>query len=333
MGRVAQPWYRSSRDAWVIRQGGKMITLAKGKAAKSEAMRRWHEMQYGPPATGLSLGQLADEFLAWVGANREPETLRWYAWHVGALLARFGRQVAPEGIKTDAIVSWIEGNASWSRTTRHGAMVAAKRLYNWGRRKGLSANPLSGVELPGIQRRERIPTTAEVNELIDRARGPLRDFLAFMAETGCRASEAYRMQRRHVDFESGVCVMKGKTARATRRPRVIYLTAAAKRIALEYCECKADDDRLFMTSCGNPWDSQSVTQQVAQYRACLGLGPHVTAGGIRHWWITERLRAGVPIAHVAELAGHTSTMMISRHYSHLADHGDDLRRALEKRAG
>jgi hypothetical protein len=53
----------------------------------------------------------------------------------------------------------------------------------------------------------------------------------------------------------------------------------------------------------------------------------VTLYGYRHRFITEWLVSGKPVAHAAALLG-TSIKMIETHYSHLADHGHDLRRQL-----
>ena len=40
--------------------------------------------------------------------------------------------------------------------------------------------------------------------------------------------------------------------------------------------------------------------------------------GFRHSYATEMLKRGVPEAHVAQMLGHKSTAMLSKHYSHLS---------------
>jgi integrase len=186
--------------------------------------------------------------------------------------------------------------------------------------------------MPGIARRERIPTTAEVHELLDASHGAVRDYLEFLYETGCRQTEAHRLRAGEVDLAARVCKMNGKTTSRTGKPRVIYLSEPAFEIVSRRLEGLKPGDLVFRNRRGSEWTLQRSRSAFRNLQKRLSLGPHVTAGGIRHWWITERLRAGVPIAHVAELAGHQSTTMIERHYGHLSDHGADLRRALERRA-
>ncbi|MCU9931040.1 tyrosine-type recombinase/integrase, partial [Escherichia coli] len=47
----------------------------------------------------------------------------------------------------------------------------------------------------------------------------------------------------------------------------------------------------------------------------------------RHAFATQALVSGVDIATVAELLGHASTEMISRHYGHLANEKQHLKDA------
>jgi integrase len=56
----------------------------------------------------------------------------------------------------------------------------------------------------------------------------------------------------------------------------------------------------------------------------------VVAYSYRHSFATEALVKGVGIAQVAELLGHTSTDMVSRHYGHLADNVIHMRAAALK---
>ena len=50
--------------------------------------------------------------------------------------------------------------------------------------------------------------------------------------------------------------------------------------------------------------------------------------GFRHGVATELLVAEVPAAHVASILGHKSTVMLFKHYSHLADNHGVLKTAL-----
>lgn len=279
-----------------------------------------------------TLGDLTDRYLTWAETNLAPITVVWYRRHLGAFTAFVGRPKPLEDLVTLDCISWVE-STTWGQSTRRGAITAVKRLFAWGVIYGMATtNPFKPIERPSMGRREVIPTTAEVNELVDGARGGTRDYLTFLAETGCRQSEVYKLTAQHVDLAAGVCVMHGKTTRKTGRPRVIYLSEAAKAIVSRRMKGLSRGDHLFTTRAGTPWSLKSTKDAVMLIRRRLGLGGHVTAGSLRHWWVTERLRAGVSIAIVAHLAGHTSTAMISRHYGHLETCGAELRQAIELRA-
>lgn len=332
MPRISKPWFRESSNTWVSRVGGKLHTLAKGRGALAEAKKRLAQIQAAPPPSGLTLGGLADKFFAACEVSKAGTTIQWYRRHVSAFVAFVGPAKPCEAVEPDDLARWMN-STTWGKSTRHGAITAAKRLFSWGvRHAKLPTHPLKGVELPGVDRRTRIPTTAEVWEMLDASHGEVRDYLEFCIETGCRQTEAHRLKVEHVDLAADCCTMLGKTSGKQQRPRVIYLTAVAKGIVERRMEGKKPGDLVFVNRRGLPWTIQRSRNSVRNLQLRLGLGSHVTAGGIRHWWITERLRAGVPIAHVAELAGHLSTTMIARHYGHLSDHGQDLRRALERKA-
>lgn len=335
MPKKADLWFRASSNTWVVSTKGKLTTLAKGKECREEAVLRWREIQAGAAeakAVGLTVGELTDRFMVWAEGRLAEATVIWYRRHLGSFTAFVGRPKGVVGLKPSDCLAWID-STTWGPTTRHGAITAAKRLLAWGVLYAeVAGNPFAAMERPGVGRKTRIPTTAEVNELVEGARGGTRDFMAFLVESGCRQSEACRLTVGCVDLEAGVCVMHGKTTRATDRPRVIYLTEAAKAILIRRMAGLGRDGHVFVTRAGNPWTRKTTKDAVKLIRRRLGLGPHVTAGGLRHWWITERLRAGASIAMVAQLAGHTSTVMISRHYGHLEKCSVDLRRALERKA-
>ena len=53
---------------------------------------------------------------------------------------------------------------------------------------------------------------------------------------------------------------------------------------------------------------------------------------LRHSFATDALVSGVGIAQVAELLGHTSTVMVMRHYSHIAGNVAHMREAAMRAA-
>jgi integrase len=103
------------------------------------------------------------------------------------------------------------------------------------------------------------------------------------------------------------------------------MNAEAKRVITENCERHRGSKFILLNSYGLAWDTQSINAAFARIRKRASLGRHVTPYSIRHWWITSQLEKEVPAAVVAELAG-TSLQMIQKHYSHLGERREYLRR-------
>jgi hypothetical protein len=120
---------------------------------------------------------------------------------------------------------------------------------------------------------------------------------------------------------------RGLSSHTANVPKIKNAAAAVTRRV----RGKTLGDLIFTSERGAPWSKGLIAKAVRGTRVRAGLGEHVTAYSIRHWWCTEKLRARVPITHVVELMGHASTAMISRVYGHRGDHADDLRAAVEQR--
>jgi len=65
-------------------------------------------------------------------------------------------------------------------------------------------------------------------------------------------------------------------------------------------------------------------------RLSAKVGHHVTSYCFRHTFATRALLAGIPDVEVAAMLGHTSTAMVHRHYSHLAQQARRLQEAADR---
>ena len=130
-----------------------------------------------------------------------------------------------------------------------------------------------------------------------------------------------------IDLDVGTWTFdKHKTAERTGKPRVVYLTPAmvdlCRRLVAENPE-----GPIFLNTKGRSWNRNSIRCRFRNIRAKLKLDDGVVAYALRHTYITDGLANGVPIADMAELVGHASTEMISKHYSHLNQKIEHLRNA------
>src|SRR5207253_2570501 len=98
----------------------------------------------------------------------------------------------------------------------------------------------------------------------------------------------------------------GKTSRRTGRKRVIHLQPEALEICRQLA-AEHPDGPIFRNEDGAPWTKDAINCQIRRLRKRAGLGRDVFAYAFRHLFVTDALERSVPVATVAELAGHLGT--------------------------
>jgi integrase len=191
---------------------------------------------------------------------------------------------------------------------------------------------VQGVKKPAKGRRDRILSTDEQEAILAAIKDEaFREFVLALQETGCRPSEVSRVTAADVNLEAGLWVLKEhKTARKTRRPRVVYLTPAMVELTRKLM-AEHPEGALFRSPRGDkPFSRNNVRCRFRRLREKLPHLAGVVAYSYRHTFATEALANGVGIAQVAELMGHASTEMVSSVYGHLADRLSHMRDAAKK---
>src|SRR5439155_10619563 len=79
---------------------------------------------------------------------------------------------------------------------------------------------------------------------------------------------------------------------------------------------------------GTPWNSKATHQRMRRLRQKAGLPRTFTLYSYRHQYATAWLKAGGSIDDLAALLGNTPEV-IRKHYSHLCDDRERLRRVAE----
>lgn len=346
MGRPNKPWFRESSGSWVCSIDGRLRTLARGKRNRPEAMRALAELlaKRASPASAtddVSIAVLFDLFLDHAKTNLAEDTYRWYRRHLASAAGGLGRDLLSQSLRPIDVTRWVDGphekrgwedgkairvSGEWSRSTKHGAIASIKAAYSWAARQQLVASsPVADMPSPGIDQRTAVIDAATARKVLDILDGdPLAALLEFLHETGCRPSEAYRLESGHLDFDNGIAVMAGKTSRRTRKPRVVYLTKRAADIAKAAAR-EHPEGPIFRNRRGLPWRPNAVGSRLGKIRKKHGLPADVMPEAFRHGWVTDALVRGVPDKIVAEIAGHQSTAMIHKHYAHLARRAREIR--------
>lgn len=328
-GKAKGPWFWDQRKRWCATIGGKRVVLDADN--EKAAIEEWHRrMAKAPNAKAAGSELLAREVLRlhvdFVKDNREPLTYEWYVQHSKSFCKLHGALRASD-VRPHHVDSWIASH-EWAKSTRRGAISAIKIAFSWAKKRGhIEDNPLAMVEKPARSRRASIITAEQVDRFREEMKdGPFRDLFLVVMWTGCRPSEACKVEAKDFDAVAGTWTLHGKTTGVTGKKRVVYLPEEALSLCQALAKARPRGP-LFLNAEGNPWNRHSYGHRVRRMRAKLGLGTEVVMSSLRHLFITDALVRGVPIASVAELAGHTSVAMVSEVYSMLHQRTDHLREA------
>src|SRR5205807_491366 len=274
----------------------------------------------------LDLQAAANEYLGWLQlqANRSPNTVRAYDSEIRKLLgflASNGHTLIADDLRHEDLRAYQRHLATRlkSPASRARALVAIRSWLRWIAREGLVERDLSnGITLPKLE--QRLPKPIDPDELARLLASlpretPLekrdRALVQFLISTGCRISEALRLDRTDVPRQGSRLVVTGKG----NKQRPVFLTADAKAAVDEYLQGRTDtsmalfinydrsvsDDRLRrLTGAG-------ARHIVSRIRKKLGAwsfkSPHVA----RHTTTTTLLEVtGGDVRLVQEVLGHAN---------------------------
>lgn len=347
---MQEPWFRRQTWSWYVElDGGRQHRLGKhpndtqpvkgkkGWNPPEEIREAWHRLMRDggklPPGKEPTVAVLFDDFLSFADETTKPKTRDWYLFFLQDFKDRHPALLA-SSVTEAHVERWLRAKRQrpWGQSSRRGAITALKRVLNWAvKTHRLHENPIRHLQRPAAVRREKILTPAERAAILAfySEGDPFRDFLIAMQESGARPGEIIRLTAADIDLAAGTATLaEHKTGGKTGRSRVIYLTPTlAGRLKEKMAERPSGP--LFLNADGNPWTLQAINCRFRRkrQRKTDPIARDITAYVYRGTWTTEALVNEVPIATVAELLGHTSTQMVSRHYSKLAEKKDYLRRA------
>lgn len=361
MRQSAKPWYRKSKNSWYVWLDGKAVNLfVKGEQNEREAVKAWHRVMAGVEASGepkavmtapkaveakpeavatkparheegpASLPSLVEAFLAERQGRVKPETYRGYSIHLKALAEAFAT-VKPDALTVAMVERFYKGRKDWSSSYRCGFVGTVVSLFKWAVEEGrLDRSPVAGIRKPQKQSRGRRSLISHDDhaKLVAAAKGDWKAFLSLLWLTGCRPGELTGLTAEAVDLTNRVVVLaEHKTAEQTGSDRLIVLPEEAVPL-LRDVMTRRPSGLLFPGERGRRLNPKNVADRMR--RLCRRAGVSALAYGYRHSFATDALSQGVPDATVAALLGHTGTVMLHRHYSHLTSKTDVLRQAVSK---
>ena len=177
----------------------------------------------------------------------------------------------------------------------------------WGRK----LRPFRDVEVARI----RYLTVAEATRLINGADPDFRPLVRAALETGCRYGELTRLECHDFNADGGtITIRKSKTSKM----RHVVLTDAGKTFFKRHCAGRAGSALMFAKADGTPWQKSEQGRPLKAALERAKIKPRITFHGLRHTWASLAAMNGVPLLIIAKNLGHANTIMVEKHYGHLA---------------
>lgn len=215
-------------------------------------------------------------------------------WQFCDAMPDFVEQITPEHI--DRFVMGLKMLNS-SKNTR---LIPIRSFFRYLEDYLGLPNPAKKVkDLKKYPSRQRVITEIEYGKLLKVCKPKERAVIKFLANTGLRASEFGDLTSQCISPDRQYMTVIGKG----QKRRTVPLNQTCR-------ECLPI---IF---------SKSYASRNSLYRLCLSLskranlpvfGPHA----FRHYFITELIKRGVPIAIVSKIAGHSSPVITMSVYVHL----------------
>jgi integrase/recombinase XerD len=204
-----------------------------------------------------------------------------------------------------------------STRSQHVRTTPIKALFKWlARGNHILYNPASELELPRLDKRlPRHVLSAREAELVlaqPDTTTPIglrdRAILEVFYSTGIRRMELVNLALTDIDADRGtLMVRQGKG----RKDRMIPIGARALQWTGKYTgdvrpgfACGADDGTLFLTTSGEPFAANRMTQLVRNYVAAADTGKTGSCHLLRHTMATLMLEGGADIRFIQAMLGH-----------------------------
>jgi integrase/recombinase XerD len=281
-----------------------------------------------PTTETLTVAQVADAWRTSLRASdRSPKTLAIYEWALGKFLFHVGpdRDVAtitPDDI--EAMHAALKASGL-SDSSRSGVDRPLRTFFAWAVKRGrIAASPMDGVEKPKVKVQPVefvsddewaaiLRTTVERSRHAYRARRD-RAILLILSTTGARLNEVATLRVQDVDLVTETITVMGKGGKV----RVLPLLPEARDALKVYLtrERPRSDYRtlpnLWLGPRG-PMTGSGIAQMLGDRAKAAGITRSVHPHELRHRFVADALKGGLPDSLVMALTGHSTPAMLARY--------------------
>ncbi len=347
---MRKPFFRTSNECWYVKdEAGRFIRLDPNK---TKAHDLWKSMLSNAQSIAgkINVGVLLDDFLTEYEPLLSKEKFAKCKFFAQSFVDYVGSELESDSVSCGQVTTWmqqprlkdksseVEGALRpWSSTRQSDAGAAIKSIFRWAEDTGLIVkSPIRRLKLPARASRTNVIATDVHSQLVTAAMasGRSRSFALYLIASHCgaRPQQIRDVTAEHVSPDFATMVFfKHKNFGKTRKPLVVFAPPCLQTI-LKILVAARPIGPLFLNDRGGPWLKDTVCRRMARLREDLGLDSSVIAYAYRHTFATDALLAGVDVATVAALLGHSSIAMVSRVYGHLAEHPGHIHEAAAKTA-
>jgi integrase len=328
--------YSDGSGKRVRRSTGVKVSTA-GRQEAEALLSKWRLEAHQERQWGQQLTRTFDEMM--LGYLRELEQVgkstERAKWSLKKLYPEFTgmelHSITPQHVRCYIAKRKEDGVANSTINREVGFLSAAfnfaRREWDWD-----VGNPAANRRQKEPEGRLRWLSEAEAKRLIYHAsaedRPPyLADFVVFALNTGCRRSEILNLEWSRVDLKQNLVFFEAAHTKSRKR-RSIPLNKSAREALMGRLKYRMQDaDRasspwVFCTEKGKRIGDIKKTWGTTRKRAGL---TDVRIHDLRHTCAAWLVSAGVPLAEVRDLLGHSSITMTER-YAHLSP--DNVRAAV-----
>ncbi|MGY2048854.1 tyrosine-type recombinase/integrase [Methylobacterium sp. JK268] len=171
--------------------------------------------------------------------------------------------------------------------------------------------------------KERYLTIAEIEKLLDAPAAPhIKNAIHLMLATGARVGAVLELTWDRVDFERGQINLRTSDT-GPRKGRAIVPMNAGLRAVLSKARGEALSDYVIEWAGGQVASIKTGFNAAVKSAGLDSVSPHV----LRHTAAVHMVEAGVPMAEVAQMLGHSNTAVTERVYGRFSP--THLRRAAD----
>jgi integrase len=221
----------------------------------------------------------------------------------------------PNSVSTRAVDLNDPEQARKRQVSANRVLKMLKAALNMAFRDGKIASDVEWRKVSAFKKVERARneylTLAEADRLLNVCDPEFRPLVRGALETGARYGELCRL--RCGDFNPDAGTIRIRLSKSGHE-RHIILTDDGQQFFSQLVAGRGSMDLMF----GKEWGTSHQVRRMLAACKLARIEPAVGFHQLRHTWASHAVMAGMPLPVVARNLGHVDTVMVERHYGHLA---------------